>query len=172
MLLLALSLAYAQTEIGTTKKFGLGLESGSNTVGLAGKYWFGPKTGIAFAAGTSPGAGFHAGRASFEGEFVHWGDKWSWGQLPMYWHGGVDFGAYIVPGYPTYPRLGVGGGVGAALQLNKYPLEFFSQVGLAFYPLNGYCVDVTAPLSAALGIDVSVFCYVGLTGAAGARWYF
>ena len=170
MLLLALSLAHAQTDIGTPKKFGLGLESGTSAFALAGKYWFGPKTGIAFAAGTS--ITFHAGRAAFEGEIVHWGDKWSWGQLPMYWHGGVDFGAYTIPGYPMYPRLGVGGGIGAALQFKKFPLELFSQVGAAFYPLNGYCLDVTAPLSAALGVDLSAACYVGLTGAAGARWYF
>lgn len=71
MLLLALSLAHAETDIGTTKKFGLGLESGTASVALAGKYCFGPQTGLAFAAGT--GVSIHAGRAAFEGEIVHWG---------------------------------------------------------------------------------------------------
>lgn len=170
MLLLALSLAHAQTDIGTTKKFGLGLETGNTTIAVAGKYYFSPKMGIAFAGGTT--FSYHAARAAIEGEIVHWGDKWSWGQLPLYWHAGLEGGAYTLPGYPAYARLGVGGGVGVALQFKKVPIELFTQAGLAFYPVNGYCVDVTAPASAALGVDLSAFCYIGGMGAGGARWYF
>ncbi len=170
MLLLALSLAHAQTDIGTTKKFGLGIGTGPTTIALTGKYFFNEKSGLAFFAGTSFVS--HQARVAYQSNIHSWGDNWSWGQLPLYWHVDVEGGLDAYPGYAGYPRLGVGGGVGVALQFKKVPIEVYADVGIGVYPVNGYCSAVAADAAALTGIDVSAGCWIGGMGGGGARWYF
>ena len=169
MLLLAFSLAHAGTDIATTKKFGIGAATGSALINVTGKYYLGPKNGLAFFAGTS--FTYHDLRASYQGDFVHWGENWNWGQIGMYWHVDAQFSMYTVPSFPVYPSLGLGGGIGADMDFQKIPLQIFTEFGLGIYPLHGYCADVAATEAAVTGVDVSGICWVGAFGAAGVRWY-
>ncbi|GDX80009.1 hypothetical protein LBMAG42_18200 [Deltaproteobacteria bacterium] len=175
MLLLALTLssAHADTDIASVKKFGLGLSTGPALITVTGKYYFGEKAGLAFWAGTS--GNFHNARVAYQGEIVHWGDDWSWGQMPLYWHADLDVGIYSDPfvyAGTVFPNVGVGGGVGIALQFKKTPIEVFVDAGLQIVPVHGYCGAVMADTAAATGIDLSGVCWVGGLGSAGGRWYF
>lgn len=162
-LLLASSFAHAGSDVGDSKKFGIGVATGAPLAAFTGKYWFNDKSGLAFYAGTA--IVYHTARASFQSNIHTWGESWSWGQLPLYWHVDAEAGVYTVPGYTVAPTLGVGGGVGVALQFQKVPAEVFVEAGLGV-GYNGYCVD------ALTGTGVAAACYLRGMGAGGGRWYF
>jgi hypothetical protein len=170
MLLLSVALAHATTTIGTDHTFGLGVASGPSAIDLTGKLYFNEKSGLEFFVGTSGIS--HNARVVYQSNIHSWGDDWSWGQLPLYWHADVDLGVTTYPGYPVYPRIGAGGGVGVAAQFNKFPLEVFVEAGLGIYPLNGYCSAVAADTYELTGVNVGAACWVGGLGAGGVRWYF
>jgi hypothetical protein len=153
------SLALADSEVGTKRKFGIGAEFGSGTyLNVSGKYWLGEKPGIAFHAGTS--FIYHEVGARFEDTFYE-GQWFDWADMPFYWWAGVDLGLYSYLGYSA-PQVGVSGGAAAALQFTGFPGEAFVQAGLGLYPLN-YC--------SGLG-GLGAACLVQGRGTAGFRYYF
>ncbi len=160
-LLLCTQLAHAGSDVGTEKKFGVGVSTGDPAVAFTGKFWLSDHAGIAFYAGTS--FVHHSVRASFQSNIHTWGEDWSFGRLPLYWHAGVDAGLYTVLGYVA-PTVGVNGGVGVALQFDAVPAEVFAEAGL-HVGYNGYC-GVSYYTGSAVG------CWVSGMGAAGGRWYF
>ena len=163
--LLGVGLAHAGSEIGDERRFGLGLESGATLIGLSGKYWFNDRMGLTAVIGTS--FVLQEGRLGFESQIRRYGESWSFAQVPLYWHVGVEFAEATVAWTGT--RVGVDGGVGAAFQLAKVPVEVYAQGGLAVYPVNTACQAKYA----ADGIDEpGVLCAVGVRIGLGARYYF
>lgn len=155
---LALTALAHATEIGTTKKFGLGLASGSHFGALTGKYYLNENVGVVVYVGNS---GWYTGvRANYEREF-HALDSWGWAQLDLYWLVGADVGLWTY--YGRYPAvIGAGGGVGADMQFHDVPLSVFLDVGLGLYPINAYD-------------ELDRFAGFGLVaprGSLGGRWYF
>lgn len=158
-LLLASSLALADSEIGTDRKFGLGVEVGNGTyLNVSGKYWLSEKTGIAFHAGTA--FWYHEVGGRFE-MVVYEGHWFDWADVPIWWFAGVDAGLYTAT--YTAPQVGITGGAAAALQFAKFPGEVFVQAGLGIFPVN-YC-SALSPLAGAT-------CIVQGRGGAGFRYYF
>lgn len=155
--------ADAATDIGTEKKFGIGVATGAPLLSLTGKYYLTERSGIVGYAGTTFFS--HALRVGYQAPIHTWGENWSWGQLPLYWHVDAEVGVWTYLGSGI--QVGAGGGVGLALQFAKVPAELFTEVGIGVYPLN-YC-NISYP-----GIPGSTraLCIVAPFGAAGARWYF
>lgn len=155
---LALSTLVQASEIGTTKKFGIGVASGPMAISATGKYYFNDRAGLSFYAGTS--GLYHGARVNFESEIVEFAD-WDWATFGMYWDAGVDLGLYSWWGYAG-ANVGVGGGVGVELQFAEVPAQVFVDAGLGVYPVN-FCNVYTS---------YAGFCLVSPRGAAGGRWYF
>lgn len=155
---LALSAVVHASDIGESKKFGIGVASGPMAISATGKFYLNQKSGISAYLGTS--GTYHGLRANFESEFVEFAE-WSFARLDMYWDAGLDAGLFSWWGY-TGAQLGVGGGVGVELQFSKVPAHVFVDVGLGVYPLN-FCNTYTA---------YSGLCLIQPRGAAGGRWYF
>lgn len=158
-LLLASSLALAESEVGTDRKFGLGLEFGNGTyVNVSGKYWLSEKIGIAFHAGTS--FAYHEVGGRFE-MVVYEGHWFDWADVPIWWFAGVDAG--VLTAFYTAPQFGITGGAAGALHFAKFPGEAFVQAGIGIFPVN-YCSGISALAGAA--------CVVQGRGTAGFRYYF
>lgn len=155
---LALTAAVHATEIGTSKKFGIGLASGSQAGALTGKFYVSEPAGFAVYVGTS---GWYNGlRINYEREFYPV-DSWGWAQLDLYWLVGVDVGLWTY--YGKNPMVfGAGGGVGADMQFHDVPLSVFLDIGVGLYPINAY-----DELDRFAGFGV-----FAPRGAFGGRWYF
>ena len=162
-LLLFTHLAHAGSEVGTEKKFGIGVSSGDPALAFTGKLWLSDDAGIAFYVGTSF---LHQGvRVSFQDNIHTWGDDWSFGRLPFYWHAGVDAGVWTVLGSAGV-TIGVNGGVGVALQFDAVPAEVFAEAGL-HVGYDDYCARGYGN-----GVGLATLCFVSPMGAVGGRWYF
>ncbi len=172
-LFLLTEFAWAESEIGSAKRVGVGLVVGDPNVGATGKFWMNDKSGVAVFLGTSvveviPQLRLnYAMRGSFESEYLTVGEDWTFGQLSLYWHVDVDVGAYFLASDESYARVAVGGGAGNALQLGRLPLEAYVNVG-ALVGYNGYCVAHPSLQTALL----PALCYVRVTASVGVRWYF
>lgn len=131
---LLLSSTVFATEIGTSKKFGIGIASGAHYFSITGKYYLDEKSGISCYIGNS---WLYQGlRANYEREFYPVGN-WGWANLDLYWAAGLDLGLWTY--YGNYPAVfGVGGGIGADLQFEDIPLSIFGDVGVGLYPVNAY----------------------------------
>lgn len=159
--LLLAAAAHASTDIGSENKFGIGAEFGTGTyVNVTGKFYFDDSMGISFRAGTS--FSYHEIGGSFESDFYR-GTWFDWADLPIFWYAGIDVGMYTL--YGVYPEVGVGGGVGAALQFSDFPLEVFTTQGADFYPLN-WCSAYYGAFNFGYG------CGFGWRATVGARYYF
>lgn len=163
-LLLLTHFAHA-TEIGTDKKLGVGVATGDVYVAFSGKYWLSEKSGLTAMLGTS--FVYQSLRVGYESNIVTFGQDWSFGQLPVYWHADVELSAYTVP-YAFYPRIGAGGGAGVALQFESLPAEVFVNAGLTI-GYTGYCSSSYGVLG---GAGLRVGCLIRPLGTAGGRWYF
>ncbi|MFZ5478654.1 MAG: hypothetical protein ACOZNI_17920 [Myxococcota bacterium] len=151
-LVLASSLANA-TDVARTRKFGIGASTGVAYLAFTGKYYFDPKGGIAFWAGTS--GIHHQARVNYEREFVEFAD-WDFARFDMYWDVGADFGVW----YLGTAEVGAGGGVGVELQFHEVPVQVWVDAGAGVYPsCYGYGVYVGG-------------CFLQGRGSAGGRWYF
>jgi hypothetical protein len=151
VLLSALTASAKTTEVGTDKKFGLGVQLGS-PITLTGKYWLDDQGGVAFHVGTWFGF-YNEARVQYERQFVQFGD-WDFGDLGMYWHAGVASRLWTVTGYDGDFSLGPSGGVAGELRFKDVPAAVFVEVGSAIY---------------VLGHEYSWWDY---SYAAGGRWYF
>lgn len=121
-LLLASSLAHA-TDVGTTRRFGLGINVGWPEE-ITGKYWLDEESGIAVGLGAF-GFRWFAVRAQYERDLMDLA-SWDWGVADLYWDVGARLDAY--PGsYYTGGGLGVGpfGGVAARIRFHEVPVEGF-----------------------------------------------
>jgi hypothetical protein len=160
MLLLMLELANA-TEVGKGKVFGIGATTGYPAIAVTGKYYLNQKTGIAAFLGTT--VFYHQLQVEYQSEFLEIHD-WDFARFPIYWFAGLDLGlTSLVNGsldFTLYPKIGVIGGVGVALQFHDVPAEVFVESGLGIYPLNGCDGFYYAA------------CLPGVMGHAGGRWYF
>lgn len=130
-LLLATSLAHA-TDVGTTRRLGLGLNLGWPEE-ITGKYWLDEQSGVAVGVGAFAFRWF-AVRAQYERDLMDLA-QWDWGLADVYWDVGVRFDAY--PGY-YYSGGGVGvgpyGGVAGRIRFHEVPVEGFvgPDVGFGF----------------------------------------
>lgn len=160
-ILLLTSLAHAGSEVGSDRTFGIGVATGDPALAVTGKLWLSDNAGIAFFAGTS--VLHHGVRGSFQSNIHTWGEDWSFGRLPLYWHAGVDAGLWTVLG-AVRPTFGVNGGAGVALQFDAVPAEVFVEAGL-HVGYDTYCAG-------GYGRFYGPACFVGGLYAAGGRWYF
>ncbi len=105
LLILTASFAHAETDIGKSKTFGVGAATGVPYVAFTGKQWLDADSGLAFYVGTS--VFFHTVRGSYQKTITRWGEDWSWGELPLYWHAGVQASLYTIAGYvgPSIGRI-------------------------------------------------------------------
>jgi hypothetical protein len=164
-LLIALVSLVSATEVGDTRKFGLGAEFGNGTyLNLSAKQWTSDTTGIAAHIGTN--FFYHEAGARFEKTFLKGEDWVDFAEIPVWWWVGADVGYYNIYGYSGV-QVGGSGGVAAAVQLHDSPVEVFSQAGIGVFPLN-YCSN----LAAYYGTAVSAACMVQGRGTAGVRYYF
>ena len=159
-LLLLSHFAHA-TDIGTDKKLGLGVAFGDPYISFNMKYWLNEKSGLTANIGTN--IFYSEVRVGYESNIHTFGEDWGFAQLPLYWFGAVDVGLYT-PGFRAYPRFGVGGGAGVALQFEDVPAEVFATAGLSV-GYTGGCSDV-------YGGFAPITCIVQPIGQLGGRWYF
>lgn len=139
-----------QSEVGTSKSFGIGVLVGRHSV--TGKYFLNRDSGIGIYA--NPGLFGIAGHVAYEKNFWEIGD-WPFASLDMYWNVGAIGGVTrIATG--TTPLAGVGGGVGASMRFKSVPAEAF---------IHNFMY--TAPTYYSYG-----FGYVNYYGGLGGRWYF
>ncbi len=150
LLLLSTLATAAPSEVGTDKKFGLGVQLGAPMT-FTGKYWLDDQGGPAFHVGTY--FVYHEARVQFERQFVQFGD-WDFGDVGMYWHAGVATRYWTVPNYVNELSLGPSGGVAGELRFKPVPAAVFVEAGTAIY---------------VLGHDYS---WYSINYAAGGRWYF
>ncbi len=140
------------TEVGTSKKFGIGVSVGYPHY-VTGKYWLDSKGGVAFYAGGSIFAGA-TGRVQYERQFVNFMKYDKLGRLDMFWAVGAVGGwggGTIAPG--------AGAGVGAELRFKKFPAAVHHETLLYTYP------TLWQYRTPGLG-------YVWVTSSLGGRWYF
>jgi hypothetical protein len=155
--LLVSTLAQA-SDVGTSKRIGVGVATGPGILDATGKYYLNDKMGISAYLGTS--FSYHMLRGNFEMEFVELAD-WDFARMDMYWDAGIDLGLHTAYGFVD-GQFGLGGGVGVELQFHEVPAHVFVDVGLGVNPLN-FCDIYEAP---------GGFCLIAPRGAAGGRWYF
>jgi hypothetical protein len=151
LLLLATTALAEPPEIAHGKDFGIGLQLGS-PITFTGKYWFDDKGGLAFHVGTWF-AMYYEGRVQYERQFVQFGD-WDFGDLGMYFHGGVATRYWTVPGVAHEFSMGPSAGAAGELRFKPVPAAVFVEMGTAVY---------------VVGHDYS---WVSINYAAGGRWYF
>ncbi|MSP56556.1 MAG: hypothetical protein EXR69_13305 [Myxococcales bacterium] len=162
-LLLLPRLAQA-TDIGSDLKLGLGAATGDVYVAFSGKYWLSESTGVTAMLGTS--IVYQSMRIGYESNVMIFGENWGFGQLPLYWHADLELSANTVP-YAFYPRIGAGGGAGAALQFESVPAEVFVNAGFTV-GYSGYCSSSYG----ALGAGLNLACLIRPLATVGGRWYF
>lgn len=143
------------TEVGTDKKFGIGVSVGYPHY-VTGKYWLDSQGGVAFYAGGSILNGV-TGRVQYERQFINFMKYDKLGRLDMFWSigavGGLGGGS-LVPG--------AGGGVGAELRFKKVPAAVHHDTMFYTYPTQWK--DSTGTFGPTG--------HVRVTSALGGRWYF
>jgi hypothetical protein len=119
------------TEIGTTRKIGLGATGAWSGITATGKLWLGEKAGIAGFASTA--IVYHSLRAQFDLDLIEFHD-WKFGRLDGYAWAGLEVGGHTV-GWTTKPTFGPVLGVGADMKFHTVPVEAFVAGGAGYYPL-------------------------------------
>ena len=147
----------AETEVGTTRRLGIGLAAGFPTAATL-KLHVRPEIGLSLHLGpTLVSSGLHV-RIQAEHLPARL-RRWSWGELRLGWQGGVAvellFGAAAGR---TSARPAVLVGVGAELRLVPAPVGLFAELSPMLFP-----ADVAPP-------KPTGFQPFGLTLVVGARW--
>ncbi len=148
--------SHADTEVGTTRKLGIGASVGNGIIGGAGKYWFKPNLGVTGYLGTA--GVLQQLRVNFEMDIFTVRDT-DFGRFDLYWLVGMDAGVWLWPGFAS-PKIGFGAGLGVDLKFKDSPIDAFVDVGLGGYP-EDYCAST-----------VDLFCHLQPRLDAGARYYF
>ena len=160
MLLLLPSFASA-SDVATREQFGIGVATGYPFLNVTGKYYLGPKAGIAAYVGTAFYYQNLRGAYQLELTELH---AWDWARLNLYGQAGLDIGLVTQSWGKAQGRIGPFVGAGTALQFNKVPLEVFAELGIGVEVVNTYCHAANAVSDGA--------CWIGINGGSGARWYF
>lgn len=147
----------AEVEIGTLRRFGVGVAAGYPPTATA-KYYFDKKNGFSAHIGPTLGtSGLHL-RIQFEQKAADLA-QWDFGELSFTWHIGVVSNFIFGQAVSDTPvRPGINAGVGVELRVNFAPVAFFGELSPVIYPL-----DLLPGAS---------FLPVGVIFAVGGRWYF
>ena len=157
--LLALPAQATEVDIGSKRRFGLGIAAGFPSSASA-KILFDRKNGLALHVGpTLVTSGLHL-RLQFEQHAMEL-KRWGFGELWFTWN--VGFVVNLVFGEQVARqsvRPGVSAGVGVDLRLVPVPVSVFGEVSPAIYPL-----DINPP-------EPTPYLPAGVTVVVGARFYF
>lgn len=159
-ILLAATLAHASdSEVGTRRRFGLGIAAGFPS-SVTMKVLFDRKNGVALHVGpTLVTTGLHL-RLQFEQRATEL-TSWDWGTLGLSWNLGVSVNLVFGTVAAQLPvRYGVLAGVGLDLRLEPVPVAAFVELSPVIYP-----IELAAP-------EPSPFLPAGVIVVAGGRFYF
>lgn len=125
--LLVLIAPASATDVGRSKRWGVGLEFGAPNA-LTGKFFFDEMQGVSLHAGWWATLALST-RAQYEREFIELGD-WGAARMGLYWLAGMSFG--YLPYHPYYGAGYVGphGGAAAEFQFHDLPMNLYLEANV------------------------------------------